>query len=295
MSSSEIVERLITWLERRLDPDVSNWLRTESQKMGDSIEDWEYFTLFSSVSRKVGRDRLDPDSQEQQEAEELRSGWNPIHWSVDEVARAVVVLSLVPAGQEKFLKLLESTFDTSEVHEAEALYKMLPLLPWPSRLKKRAAEGVRSNMTNVFNAVAHRNPFPADYFDENAWNQMVLKALFTGSPLYPVTGLDRRANPDLADMLTDFAAERASAGRKIPIELWRPLGPFLTVDHFDRIVSLISDGDELQKRALTLAVSMSRDAELRDKLMRRSDLSVDFNRESLNWERIGLDAEQKSG
>ncbi len=45
-------------------------------------------------------------------------------------------------------------------------------------------------MRVVFEAVAHRNPYPAEQLPEAAWNQMVLKALFVGSRLAPIVGLD---------------------------------------------------------------------------------------------------------
>ena len=61
---------------------------------------------------------------------------------------------------------------------------------------------------------------------DEAWNQMVLKALFVGSRLDPIVGLDRRANAVLARMLGDYAHERWSAGRPVSPELWRCVGPF---------------------------------------------------------------------
>ncbi|MHC4925650.1 MAG: EboA domain-containing protein, partial [Planctomycetota bacterium] len=64
-----------------------------------------------------------------------------------------------------------------------------------------------------------RNPVPSEVLDEAAWNQMVLKALFVEVPLAPITGLDERYNDDLAQMLTDFAAERSAAGRPVPGDL----------------------------------------------------------------------------
>lgn len=80
-------------------------------------------------------------------------------------------------------------------------------------------------MTPVFEAVAHRNPFPAETF-EAQWNRMILKAMFISAPLAPVHGLDRRANPALVAMLLDHARERKAAGRAVPDDLWRCVTPF---------------------------------------------------------------------
>ncbi len=82
------------------------------------------------------------------------------------------------------------------------------------------------NMKVVFEAVAHRNPYPAEQLAEAAWNQMVLKALFIGSALAP----DRRARPAAPTRRwrACCATTRTSAGpRRAPIspELWRCVGP----------------------------------------------------------------------
>ncbi len=73
--------------------------------------------------------------------------------------------------------------------------------------------------------MAHRNPYPSERFAENRWNHMVLKAIFVGSPLHPIQGLDARANPPLARMLCDYAHERWAAGRPVSPELLRCVGP----------------------------------------------------------------------
>ena len=92
---------------------------------------------------------------------------------------------------DSFVRRLEQLCATADVDELVASYRGLPLYPDGRATALRAAEGVRTNMKVVFEAVAHRNPYPAEQLPEDAWNQMVLKALFVGSALRP----DRRPGP----------------------------------------------------------------------------------------------------
>jgi hypothetical protein len=82
-------------------------------------------------------------------------------------------------------------------------------------------------MTGVFEAIALNNPYPSEVFDEAAWNDFILKAIFIGAELAPILGLQQRANAPLARMLVDYMAERQAAGRSITPELWPLVEPFL--------------------------------------------------------------------
>jgi hypothetical protein len=103
--------------------------------------------------------------------------------------------------------------------------------------------------------VAHRNPYPAERFDENAWNQMVLKALFIGSALAPIQGLDRRANPTLMRMLCDYAHERWAAGRPVSPELWRCVGPHADDAALDDLARVLREGGAAEREAAALALA----------------------------------------
>jgi hypothetical protein len=61
-------------------------------------------------------------------------------------------------------------------------------------------------------------------YGDAAEKQAVLKCVFAGVPLDKVDGLPDRADDELIRMMTDFAAERAAAGREIPTDL----EPYLT-------------------------------------------------------------------
>jgi len=118
-------------------------------------------------------------------------------------------------------KRAEQLFNTGEVSELILLYRALPLFPEPAQWTLRAAEGLRSNMTSVFQAVAHHNIYPSQHLDDIAWNQLVIKSLFTESGLENITGLEERNNQALAFSLVDYIYERRSAGRTIDPWIWR--------------------------------------------------------------------------
>ncbi|MEO1341698.1 MAG: EboA domain-containing protein, partial [Cyanobacteria bacterium J06635_13] len=143
-----------------------------------------------------------------------------------QLSRSLLLLSFPAQDSERYIATLDKIIGAADVEEAIAFYQTLPLLPHPEKFQLRAAEGIRTNMTSVFKAIAYHNSYPAQYLDDLAWNQMVLKALFVGIPLQPIYGLSERNNPHLAQMLLDYARERLAAKRTVSPELWELVMPF---------------------------------------------------------------------
>ena len=136
----------------------------------------------------------------------------------------------------------------------------------------------------LFEAVAHRNPFPRERFDQNRWNQMVLKALFVDSTLHPMQGLDDRANPELAHILCDYAHERWAAGRAVSPELWRCVGPFAVGCMLDDLRKVLSDGNATERKAAALALSASPSAKAREIMAGAADLAQLIESGDLFWD-----------
>ncbi len=224
LNLTSITDLLRDWILLQVTQSSVTWLDEKQEQIAKGANTRVFFTAFSAVPRYTGKNQLNLTLKDLKTASAIQTGWFPGNWSVDQAARTLLVLALPQDDVEKYLHTLEQVFTTADVGELVALYQALPLLPYPERLRKRAAEGVRSNMIAVFNAIALQNPYPAQYFDTLAWNQMILKALFVGSPLHLIQGLDSRANPELARMVVDYAYERHSANRSIPAELWRLVG-----------------------------------------------------------------------
>ncbi len=237
-------------LRRQLSESDLSWLEQQQATISVTLKDTLFFTTFSRLPQRVGKQDLLPTDIERQAAQQLRKGWVLDDWSVDQVARAWLLLGL-PWEQdaERSHRWLQLSFTHGDVAELVALYQCLPLLPFPEHHVRRAAEGIRSNMTAVFNAVALANPYPAEYFDDVAWNQLVVKALFVGTPLHPIQGFDRRLNPQLSQMLTDYAHERWAAGRSVNPELWRGVALFATAEHQSDVQRLLTSANPLERDA----------------------------------------------
>lgn len=252
---SRVREQLLAWIARQTSKEAMQWLRARYTEIAGGAPASKCFLAFSGAPRRIAREPLALDKADLAQADGLRPGWNPAAWSVDEAARALLILSFPADDENAYVAMVEQVFSTADVRESAALYRMLPLYPFPERFRARAAEGIRSNMTSVFQAVAHRNPYPSEHFDEGAWNQMVLKALFTDSVLYKVTGLDARSNPALARMLVDYAHERWAAGRTVSPELWRPVGPFAAQGYLRDLERVTRSDNDAEREAAALALA----------------------------------------
>lgn len=283
-----IKKLLIAILSKRVGKDSISGIEATGMKLQGKAEKWEFFSSFSSVPRLTGKEKLKINEVEKKKADELRPGWDLSEWTADQIGRTYLILC-VAQNEEKvtFLEKIDKLFITSDMNEAVALYKSLPVLPYPDSLKARAAEGIRSNMTTVFKAVALRNPYPSEYLDEDAWNQLVLKALFVGSPLYLIQGIDNRANKRLAEMLVEYAHERWSASRQVSPELWRPVGAFINENSIEDIKKVLNHPEEIQKQAAVLALSAS-PHEAADELMTKfQQLADTIKDEQITWQDIG--------
>jgi hypothetical protein len=247
------------------------------------------YRFISLVSRKMGKDDLALSAEELRNADSARNGWNPADWSLDQAARIYLLLSSSADGAV-FSRRLDQLCATADVGELVAFYRGLPLYPDPPRHVLRAAEGVRTNMKSIFEAVAHRNPYPSEQLPEAAWNQMVLKALFVGSSLQPIVGLDQRANPTLARMLCDYAHERWAAARPVSPELWRCVGPYATGDMLADLGHVMEKGSDPERIAAALALASSPDAAAVGLLWAYPELSEAVTENRVSWQSLALPA-----
>ena len=285
MDRSRVKELLSEWLGRAADDDGLDWLHEQREQIATGAPRRTFYTSFSAVTRYIDKDDLELSGEDLDAADEARAGWHPVGWSADQAGRTLIVLSLPHEDKDEYLHVLDRVFAHADVGESVALYQALPLLPYPEAHRDRAAEGVRSNMTSVLEAVAHRNPYPAEHFDEGAWNQMVLKLVFEGSPLYPIQQLDERANPTLARMLVDYAHERWAADRSVPPELWRLVGPFAQDGALDDLERVLRDGTEAEREAAALALSTSPAARADTLLQNEApNLKQEVESGSLTWD-----------
>lgn len=282
---SEAVRRLLKdWLRRQLGGAEFGWLEGELSKL-DQGRQRDLDMLFGLAPRKLGRTDLDLSADALAAARQARADWDPRLWTIDEAARILALLEFAAAGG-RFTDAFTELCRTAEVGEAVALYRGLPLYPEPAALEWQVGEGLRTSMRAIFEAIAHRSPFPKENFSEDRWNHMVLKALFIGSTLAPIQGLDQRANPTLARILSDYAHERWAAGRPVTPELWRCLGPFAEGILLDDLERLASSEEGHERRAAALALSASPDTRASAVLKRLPDEARLVKTGSLSWESL---------
>ena len=223
---NKISALLHNWLKTQTSRESLTWLEDKQAEIRGNGGEKSLFIAFSQASRYLEKQKLELSTEKLQAADNIITGWNPSNWTINQVGRTWLILSFPHEDKYKYLATLDKIFAAADVREAIALYQSLPLLPHPEEFKLRAAEGIRSNITSVFNAIALFNPYPAQYLDDLAWNQMVLKALFVSSPLVAIYGLKQRNNEQLSQMLIDYARERLAAKREVNSQLWQLAAPF---------------------------------------------------------------------
>ena len=159
------------------------------------------------------------------------------HWTADEAARAVLLAALPLHGQA-LADEVAGLFRHGDPAEQRAVLRTLPLLddpiaatgdgaPFADLALSLVREALRGNDSSVIEAAL--GPYAAARLPDAEYRQAVLKCVFYEIPLDRVTGLDARADRELARMLADFAHERIAAGREVPPDVWPVVRAFPAV------------------------------------------------------------------
>lgn len=210
-----------TWASSNAAPTAALWLDAKLSRPTASA----FAGAFAGARRRfahpsqLGGTEAGAEHLSQQEQADLEA-LGARTWSPALLARSALLLAHVARlPPEEQLELVTSAFRKGDNSEREAVLKTLALLPNPEHFIPLATEACRTHVQSVFEAVACDNPFPARFLPAEAFNQMVLKAVFTEAPLGRLVGLSGRATAELRRMALAYASERRAAGRAISDDL----------------------------------------------------------------------------
>ncbi len=283
-----MLDQLSAILKKSAPTEAVSWLSETLDAQRAHFEKRPFYYAFSGVSRRFEkRGTLEFSEEDLAALHQQVPGFTVKRWDQFRLARVMLLLVLGELDEATFLETIDALLNTADLREQVAILSALALLPHGEKLVEYAREGLRSNIVDVFDAVALDNPFPCEHFSDDAWNQMILKALFISRPLYRIYGIDYRANLTLAEALSNLAHERWAAGRWVSPELWRSCTNFLTDQIIEDITRVAETDEPGQKEAAALIVNRDDEGKLdhlRDQVKTFLDDVADHR---LTWHSLG--------
>jgi hypothetical protein len=271
------------WISQKADGPGIAWFRGALRDVTHAANERALGVAIGLAPRRLGKADLALPAAELARADALRPGLDLGDWSVDQLARVALMAATHSGDDAAFASRFDGFCATAEINELIALCRGLPLYPGPALIEPRAREAVRSGIKPVFEAVAHRNPYPRETFAEDAWNQMVVKAFFMGSTLWPIQGLDERANPRLARMLVGLAQERWAAQRPVSGEVWRCVAPHADGEGIAALTHGWTTGNDKERLAIALALQAAPQIRVDLSASKLADLQARLISEKIAW------------
>ena len=221
---AEALAALTDALRLRAAPAAMQWFDRERALLAAGSDPERLVRCLSSSSR-YGKNRpLAPSAELRATVAEAVPGLCIERWSQLESMRVLLLCAPPDQASQRYLDFYKDAHRYADEGELRALFRALALIEDAGRLLWFATEACRTNIVPVFEAIGMDSPYAAEHFDELAWNQLCLKAIFMGAPLHRTVGLDQRSNAELARMALDLVEERRAAGRAIQPEIWLCLG-----------------------------------------------------------------------
>ncbi len=270
-------------LKRNATPEIFNWLEENADVIQEEKGNTQLNLAFAAIPRKTGRQLIRITEDERKIIEGVHKGFSIDDWTIDRLARLWLLIQTDSSEKNGYCHKIETLFKGAEMNELAALYSSLFFLAYPEEWQGRCAEGIRSNIGIVLEAIMYNNPYPFNYLSDLAWNQLVMKAFFTDKNVNRIIGLDERANTELALILIDYANERWAAHRKVNPQLWRLVANFINESNFKNIEKAFKSSDTKEKEAAALVCFKSNYKPAKNLLDSEPDLKSKILENKLNW------------
>lgn len=241
---------LQTIIQSKLSASELNWFESVISFENETL----FFQAFGLTSRCISSTIPEWTTEEKASLEQLFPSFTKSSWDMQQLCRSLLMI-YIPTNQNK--EVLKKLAEMADIKELVCLYKGLFFLENAQDFVSLVQEGIRTNMVAVFDAIALENPFAAEYLPADAWNQLVLKAVFMGRPLYRIVDLDLRKSEKLALIVHNYIHERWSAGRLVSPEIWRLVSGYVNQDIASDLLSGIKSGDRLTQQAATKVLKES--------------------------------------
>lgn len=205
------------------DPGGARWVQEALGGLPEPPTDAALRIVFARAGRVLGDGVVDLTSADLDRLGAAGASM-PGPWRTRDLGRAIVLLHVFSRlPDDRHTALVAALVRRGEIGEQCTMLRILPALPEPGRFAEVAIDACRTNAEPVFASIAAFNPYPAAFFPDPAFDQMVLKAVFIGLPVDRIVGLKDRITATTAQMALDYAAERRAAGRDVPPDIDRIL------------------------------------------------------------------------
>ncbi len=273
-------EQLISVIRDNLDTETIDWLleKLEVILISDSAKD--LYLTYTLIAAKVS---VRTDIVYQKDTA-LIGYLKAQEANLHQIVRIFLLAKVLEEKPAYFTAKVANLIQVADTGELVTFLKFLVWLPNPKTFNQTAVEALRTNISQVFMAIALHNPYPEKFFNEQQWNQMYLKAAFMQLDLGAIIGVDERANEDLARIISDYAHERWAASRDIDPLFWRPVGKFLKGTLKEDMKRLLSSQNLLENKAGVLCCCRSEDLELRELMGQHPEIMNLVSNDRLTWE-----------
>lgn len=279
-SSGQCLQEILV---HSLDAETFQWISEKRDSIVKVSSSRELFMAYTLLGSKItGRHVISYPEK----ASEVQSFLKERGAGLLEIARNYLLVSVLEEAPGFFTPKVAQLIQLADTGERISFLRFLILMPDPVVFKHVAVEALRTNIATVFDAISMDNPYPSQFFNEQQWNQMYLKAAFMQRDLSKIQDIDKRANKDLARIISDYAHERWAASREVDPYFWRPVSNFLEGGLLADMQRLLEGNNSTENKAAALCCYNSSLPKANALLENYPKLKEQINTGMLNWDSL---------